>query len=235
MSEAEFFHRIRPLFGGRLSQSQVDGTKVLLGATQGLPIEHRAYILATAYHETAHTMQPVRETMASTDAQAISRLDAAWSKGQLKWVKQPYWRRDADGKAWFGRGYVQLTHKINYSRAGQEIGLALVGDPSLALRPEVSAAIIVRGMRNGWFTGKKLSDYLPGDYVNARRIVNGTDRAVQIAGYARSFENALRAHPDGVVVPGLHDPVKTTSRPLGALLAFVAILAAAAYYFFLKG
>lgn len=52
---------------------------------------------------------------------------------------------------------------------------------------------MVDGMEAGRFTGKKLSDYLPGDYVNARRIINGTDKAEQIAGYARQFEAALKA------------------------------------------
>lgn len=36
----------------------------------GLPITHQAYILATAWHETARTMQPVRE-----DAPAMSMVD----------------------------------------------------------------------------------------------------------------------------------------------------------------
>jgi hypothetical protein len=51
-------------------------------------------------------------------------------------------------------------------------------------------------MRDGDFTGMKLSDYITPesvDYVNARRIVNGTDRAEQIAGYAEKYEEALRA------------------------------------------
>ena len=54
----------------------------------------------------------------------------------------------------------------------------------------------VDGMIRGWFTGRKLLDYIDGDrrdYVNARRIINGTDRAQVIAGYAMAFERALRA------------------------------------------
>jgi hypothetical protein len=69
-------------------------------------------------------------------------------------------------------------------------------DYNLALVASTSALITVGGMRDGDFTGMKLSDYIkPGsvDYVNARRIVNGTDRAEQIAGYAEKYEEALRA------------------------------------------
>lgn len=192
MSEA-FFAKVRSLFGGKMTQAQVDGCEIILAESEGLPVEHRAYLLATSWHETARTMQPVRETLASTDESAVARLENAWRRGQLKWVSKPYWRPDGDGRAWFGRGYVQLTHKDNYVRAGAALGVDLARNPSLALRPDIAAKILVRGCSDGWFTGKRLSDYLPSDYVNARRVVNGTDRAETIAGYARTFEAAIRA------------------------------------------
>ena len=50
---------------------------------------------------------------------------------------------------------------------------------------------MVRGMTEGLFTGKRLSDYLPGNYTWARRVINGNDKATTIAGYARHFEAAL--------------------------------------------
>ena len=68
-----FFAAIRPLFGGALSQSQVDGVNYILTATKGLPKSYRAYLLATTHHETAKTMMPVRETLANTDRLAIVR------------------------------------------------------------------------------------------------------------------------------------------------------------------
>ena len=67
-------------------------------------------------------------------------------------------------------------------------------DAALALQADVAARIMFTGMAEGWFTGKKLGDYMANgkaDYVNARRIINGTDRAGQISGYARVFEAAL--------------------------------------------
>lgn len=184
MTEA-FFAAIRPLFGGSLKHGQVDGLNAILAATATLPRSYRAYILSTAYHETAHTMQPIRE---------IGR-----GKGKRYGVV------DQTGKAPYGRGYVQLTWRENYQRADRELGLGgrLAADYDLALDPEISAQILVEGMLDGWFTGKALRDYLPGDYVGARRIVNGTDRAQQIAGYAKGFEAALVAggDPDGGVRP----------------------------------
>jgi len=188
------YDAIRPLFGGRLTQSQVNGIETILAATERLPRPYRAYLLATAKHETADRMQPVRETLAETDEQAVNRLERAWKAGRLPWVSVPYWRFDASGKAWFGRGHVQLTHRENYAKAAQKIGVDLLGNPSRALNPEVSALILVRGATEGWFTGRKLSDYLdqgPPDYLNARRVINGTDRAALIKRYAQAFEAAL--------------------------------------------
>lgn len=225
MSNAAFFGAIRPIFGGTLTQTQVNGLQHLLAATQGLPLTHRAYLLATVHHETDKTMQPVRETLAGSDNQAINRLDAAWSKGQLKWVSRPYWRKDADGKAWFGRGYVQITHKDNYAKAGALIGVDLVGNPSRALEPDVAARVLVQGSQHGIFTGKRLADYLDGptpDYVNARRIINGTDRAQDIARLAEGYEKAIRAGAT-VSVPVTD---AATAPATGFVAAIVALLKA---------
>lgn len=218
MSNAAFFAAVRPLFGGTLSQSQVDGLNVILSATEGLPITHRAYLLATTHHETGRTMRPVRETFAATDDQAIAKLDRAWSAGKLPWVSKPYWRRDRDGKSWLGRGYVQLTHKANYEKASALTGLDLVSNPNAAMRPDIAAKILVSGSQRGMFTGKSLSDYLPGDYVSARRIINGTDRAAEIARIAEGYEAALRRAPAFPETPS--SPTEKTAMPMS--LAVIA-------------
>lgn len=162
---------------------------------QGLLRNQAAYVLATACWETAHTMEPVRETLASSDASAIARLDKAWERGQLKWVSRPYWR-----SGYFGRGYVQLTHEANYRKAGDKLGIDLVGNPSRALEPEIAAQILVVGSRDGWFTGAKLSDYITlqsSNYRGARRVINGTDKASVIAELARDYESELIAENYG--------------------------------------
>ena len=191
-----FFDAIRPLFGGRLSRAQVDGLNLILASSDGHSRASRAYMLATAFHETGRTMEPVRETFAASDGEAVARLEQAWDAGDLPWVDAPYWRADEGGQCWFGRGYVQLTHKHNYARASRELRLDLTDDPSLALDPQVAAEVLVRGCADGWFTGAKLSDYLPGDYYNARRVVNGIESAAKVARYAEVFEEALAATPN---------------------------------------
>jgi hypothetical protein len=208
-----FFDSVRAsLFGGAMTAAQVAGCNAILRASRGMPLTQRAYLLATAYHETATSMEPIKETVmphhknkSPSDAEVIRRLDAAWAKGALPQVKVPYWR---DG--WFGRGFVQLTWRNNYERAGRALGLDLIGNPSLAMVPEHAAAILARGCAEGWFTGRKLGDYT--SYVEMRRVVNGLDRAEAIAGHARKFEAALRAVP--AAVPWVAPPDKATATPV---------------------
>jgi predicted chitinase len=161
-----------------------------------------AYMLATAFHETARTMQPIIETRQPDEAtnpsvdKAIARLESSWAKGRMPWVKSAYWRKDAQGKSWLGRGLVQLTHKANYERMGPIVGADLVGDPDLAMRDDVAVKIMFEGMARGLFTGKKLGDYFTAkleDWAGARKIINGTDQAEKIAGYGRLFLKALQA------------------------------------------
>jgi predicted chitinase len=161
-----------------------------------------AYMLATGFHETARTMQPVIETRQPDEAtnpsvdKAIARLESSWAKGRMPWVKSAYWRKDALGKSWLGRGLVQLTHKANYERMGPIVGADLVSNPDLAMRDDVAVKIMFEGMARGLFTGKKLADYFTAkgeDWAGARKIINGTDQAEKIASYGRLFLKALQA------------------------------------------
>lgn len=193
----------------------------------GLLRNQCAYVLATAHHETAGTMKPVREALASSDAKAKELLTKAWKAGKMRWVTRDYW-----SGGFFGRGYVQLTHKENYQKAGDKLGIDLVWNPSKALEPNIAAEILVQGMRDGWFTGKKLADYITltkSDYAGARRIVNGTDRADLIAGYAKTFNALLMAEGYGVE-PGpaadLPPLTETPKQEIGWLRALVNFIVA---------
>lgn len=177
-----FFDNLKYYLFKTYSQDQVDGLNVFLDwyDTENPPLPDRhhvdermlAYILATTYHETAFTMQPIMEY---------------GSQSYLK--SKPYY-------PWVGRGYVQLTWEENYRYQDEKLGLrgALIQNPDLALDPQVAKQVIIFGMLDGDFTGKKLGDYFTDDMTdwhNARRIVNGTDRASTIAGYAEKFLNGL--------------------------------------------
>jgi predicted chitinase len=136
--------------------------------------EQIAYVLATAIHEAGSAVQPVRE--------------AHFLKNPTKYLRKlRYW-------PYYGRGLVQLTWKANYLKYEKILGLPLVANPDLVLRFDIAVFILVHGMKNGTFTGKKLSDYVrPGrvDFVGARRIINGTDRAKHIAEIADDFVSIL--------------------------------------------
>lgn len=192
-----FFDEVRErLFNNRLTQENVDGIDSLLDYMElrewddGQVYLRRwlSYLFATSFHETAFRMVPIEEY------------------GSQSYLRgKPYY-------PYYGRGHVQLTWESNYRHATQQIvdrellsngalltngeWCDLVPKPEQALDMEVSCAVIYTGMWEGWFTGKKLYDYLTDgkrDYVGARRIINGTDRASTIAGYAERFEDCFDA------------------------------------------
>lgn len=173
---------------GRLNQSQVDGFNAVLSAINqyGSPANKPAYVaymLATAWHETASTMQPIAE----------------YGKGKGR----PYGKRiDVHGgrysdslPIYYGRGYVQLTWLTNYVFMKNRLGVDFVNNPELALNPKHAADIMITGMLEGSFTGKSLQKYITYglyfEFVNARRIINGTDKATLIAQYAVKFLDSL--------------------------------------------
>jgi predicted chitinase len=126
-------------------------------------VEAIQYILATVEHETNGMFQPVKEAY---------WLDEAWRERNLSYF--PY----------YGRGFIQITHKVNYEKFGKLLDVDLVKKPDLALDFNYAIFILIYGMKNGVFTGKKLEDYFNksgSDFINARRIVNGKDRAKKIA------------------------------------------------------
>ncbi len=170
------------LFGGSLKQSQVDGINAILDVWEKNYSDKDdrwlAYMLATAHHETDRRMQPIEEYGKGKGRAYGSRL---------KMNRTPY--NDVNG-IFYGRGFVQLTWYENYDKAGKKLGIDLLNDPSKALDLSVAAQIMFLGMMEGWFTGKKLSDYFNSnteDWVNARRIINGTDKANLISSYGRNY------------------------------------------------
>lgn len=180
-----FFDGIRPdLFSGTLTQDQVKGIDAILDeweARKLADLRWLAYMLATTYHETNMTMQPVREAY---------------------WLSEDWRRRNLRYYPWYGRGYVQLTWEENYKKMGSLLGVDLLSNLDLAMDPRIAAAIMFEGMMAGDFTGKCLKNYFndtTDDPVNARRIINGTDKAELIAGYHRGFLSDLKHAQGGTI------------------------------------
>jgi hypothetical protein len=203
-------------FGGRLTQQNVDGTNAILDEWEanwsGRDPRCLAYILATAFHETGGTMAPVREGFAKTDA-AARKIVARRAYGKPE---------AATGLIYYGRGFVQLTWLRNYQVMGQLLGLDLVQKPDLALDLKTSVVILFEGMFRGAsgkgdFTGKALDDYFAAPVgtaaeerqkaIGARAIVNGNDKAEQIASHYEAFlaaiERAMAAAPAPENIPAV--------------------------------
>lgn len=181
----EGFNILRTELFKTLDQRQVDQLNYIVRKSEehGLTYPETAYTLATIYHETGlvrdgvvyRSMYPVKE------------------QGSDKYLRsKAYW-------PYIGYGYVQLTWKSNYERVGKLIGVDLIATPEAALLPQVAIVIALKGMLNGWFTGvgfrrkRPVNKYDRASYVRARAIINGTDKAGQIADYAMIFEKALRS------------------------------------------
>lgn len=197
---AAFYDYIRKekLYGPTISQSELEGTQEILldCAKAGWPIAYVAYALATAYHETAGTMQPIKEYGGAAYFNKRYGVEGDNPERARKMGNT----NPGDGAKYCGRGYVQLTWKNNYARAEMELGVPLLSNPDLAMYPDIASDIMIRGMSEGWFTGKKLSTYLPStrlasisEFNEARRIINGLDKSQMIAEYAISFQLALLA------------------------------------------
>jgi hypothetical protein len=191
INRKSFFLQVRvSLFDGKLSQSQVDGMTVILDEWESSGFTDTrwlAYMLATAYHETGRTMQPIEE----------------WGKGK----RRPYGSNNKqDGTKYtdttnifYGRGFVQITWYENYKKMGKILGIDLINNPELALDPKIAVKIMFEGMTTskslkGDFTNKHLGHYFNDkvdDPKNARRIINGLDKAELIRGYYNEFNKAL--------------------------------------------
>lgn len=199
MENSKFYDVVRKTL--TLTNENVRGFEFLLREAQDrkVPLNDLAYILATTFHETAHRMQPIAE----------------YGKGKGR----KYGSRGKYGQIPYGRGYVQLTWDYNYEKADRELKLggALLKDFDKALEPQYAAPILFKGMEEGWFTGKKLRDFIDTidesdeedgrEFEEGRRIINGVDRKKLIASYALVFEKALKAA--GYAQKATEKPVQT--------------------------
>lgn len=209
-------------------QSHVDGYQLILEAWEQsyqkrTPLTQFAKVLGTAYHETAGTMQPIHEY--GNRAYFMKMYDKTGSRPKV--AASLGNTETGDGALFAGRGYVQLTGRANYRRATKRLReLGIIGadvdfekSPDLVMQPKYAIPIIFIGMEEGWFTGRKLDDLIDdiidgdehSDFVKARAIINGTDRAELIADHSDKFLAALKAAAmPGDVVP---TPLPTPKPP----------------------
>ncbi|SKA95078.1 Putative Ig domain-containing protein [Prosthecobacter debontii] len=206
------YFTLHELHFGVPSADQRSGLETLLSYIEndpGLPLDANfkhlrwaAYILATTRHETGRVYQPIPEKW---DTRLLQLRDAKPAYAAATAVDYfNYWyagvngngnEASNDGYTYRGRGYVQLTGRGNYSLLGRSLGIDLEHDPDKALVADVSYRIMSHGMLHGSFTGVGLGNYITDtvtDYFNARKVVNGLDKAESIGDAATRFESILR-------------------------------------------
>ena len=237
--------RVNP-FGGLLAQSQVDGLNALLDtAPVGMLTNALAYCFATTHHETGAAMVPRVENLNYTSA---ARIQQVWpSRFPTISSAEPYVRNPQalankvyggrlgntqpnDGWDFRGMGDVQATGRDNARRATGRLldlgylspGEDLEKTPARMLDPDVAAAMLFVGLTEGWYTGKKLSDFFTKDKslpVAARAMVNpdanGSIVSELYRGYLAAFQAA--GHVPNVVVQSVPVPPVSTA-PVGPLV-----------------
>lgn len=187
MDRKIFYDEMRPLVN--LTTQNVEGMEKLLDYAESRPIklntQRLANTTATAWWESGQTMHPVKEAFWKSEA---------WRKANLRYFP------------WYGRGLVQTTWEENYRKIAIAMGLPadfFIKNPDLLLTFQYALPALFVGMEKGIYTGKDLDDYIDDvdesdeedlrEYVAARRIVNGTDKAREIGKLSLAFEHALYA------------------------------------------
>lgn len=167
-------------FATTLKKEQREAITLLLNECkeQGVTdLRQVAYVLGTVYHECG--FRSIKERRAKEGTEVWKMQEKYWHTG------------------FYGRGFSQLTWRYNYKKFSPIVGFDLVKNPDKVLEPAIGAKIIVHGMRIGLFTNKSLDNYFnptTTNWIDARRIVNGTFMADKVAAAAQKIFPILSAN-----------------------------------------
>jgi hypothetical protein len=159
-----------------------------------------AFILATARRESRGTFESIREAPGCRDNETCRERAIGNELARRAGTKSPppnYAMADPKtGLRYYGRGFIQLTHRADYERTGTRLGINLVDDPDKVLDLKIAGEILVRGMLEGWYGNHRpLSYYINGpktDWIGARDNVNpGSPHKAITAAYARDLNGCL--------------------------------------------
>jgi|SRR6478609_10148073 len=187
MLDREYFYKHSPY---TLQPFQKQGFEAMFNRWDKLGLKdlrYLAYILATSWHETGTTMQPIEE---------IGKGKHKPYGLKIKYSGKRYITPD---KIYYGRGHTQNTWYEIYEMLSDEAkregySWDFLNNPDLLLQMEPSIWATFYCMINGKYTGRRLSHYFntTTDWLNARKIINGLDKHIKIADYAKKFHSILR-------------------------------------------
>jgi uncharacterized protein YvpB len=142
-------------------------------------------LIATAYVETG-TMAPIAEDMVTATTMSFP-------------IGGPQYR---------GRGWIQLTHIGGYEGAGKHLNLDLVGNPDMALEPDVAGQTTLWYWctQGGGGTAKQAAE--AGDWDNVRSVVNAGSydllhRCHALPEFRWAIQKGLEVVPDEGIDPAV--------------------------------
>jgi len=177
-----FIEKIKvDLFDGVMSEVQIESVKAIMNQclVQGMyDIRMVAYAYASAYYDCYQPNSP-----------SPARLVPCFEHHALVILKTnlyfPY----------FGRSYPQLRYKHHYKAESIRQNIDLLYSPDLMMQIEISANTHVHYLLHGLHWGRKLGDYIYGNYCNytkCRRCTSNSNNRWEVARIAFIFEKSLR-------------------------------------------
>jgi len=122
----------------------------------GIQGQELVAFLAQAAHETLD-FKHMKEIGGSLD---FKKYDIKYAPKKAKALGNT---KPGDGAKYKGRGYIQLTGKYNYKRAGEALGLDLVNKPELVEKPEIAAMVAV------WYWKERVRDKVA-DFTDTKSV-----------------------------------------------------------------
>jgi len=147
-------------------QQQLTPKEILIQAAKadGMTGNELAQFLAQAAHE---TLNFTRMREAGTPEYFTKKYELHKKTARILGN-----RVKGDGERYKGRGYIQLTGRDNYTRAGKALGLPLVANPELAADPETAAKIAI------WYWNTRVAPKVS-NFANTKAVTKKINPAMK--------------------------------------------------------
>ncbi|MBW4525093.1 MAG: peptidoglycan DD-metalloendopeptidase family protein [Phormidium tanganyikae FI6-MK23] len=145
-----------------------------------------------------------------TAPQKIAFLLAV-AEGESSFNHQAYNNEGGQFGQYGGRGLAQITGVDNYRKWGSRLGLDLVGNPDLALRPDVSTTLLVSGMKEGWTGAGGIDRWMPTPDSNRQTAYTNIQGGLWRQDYENFYQKWLKQLPGVQANASTNQPVASTA------------------------